>query len=270
MAERGVALITPTTTMLREGIMQAATKVDAGFVGNLNWGFRNSSFKDFKMQHGEPIFKLTLFLLEGNEVPTVDITTFSLPTGGFSPLGFTPLPGPIIHRVGSRFADAEVACGGVVEFVRHQAGPVLRVGPDDGLRAPAEQPAVLLAEELKFKLDARARQPRDGESNHKLVEQRGFAEKIVVGKFGRHSKAVLQVIGELGIELRQELFPALTLPRKIFREIDTSRRIGVTERYQVTAFEPASRPGVHFTVLNNAKLPVESSFNSMRDGSAPA
>jgi hypothetical protein len=38
----------------------------------------------------------------------------------------------------------------------------------------------------------------------------------------------------------------------------------------VTAFEPASRPGVHFTVLNNAKLPVESSFNSMRDGSAPA
>jgi deoxycytidine triphosphate deaminase len=67
-----MALITPTTTMIREGIMQAATKVDAGFIGNLNWGFRNSSFKDFKMQNGESIFKLTFFLLEGNEVPSVN------------------------------------------------------------------------------------------------------------------------------------------------------------------------------------------------------
>jgi deoxycytidine triphosphate deaminase len=67
-----MALITPTTTMIREGIMQAATKVDAGFVGNLNWGFRNSSFKDFRMQHGESIFKLTIFLLEGEEVPSVN------------------------------------------------------------------------------------------------------------------------------------------------------------------------------------------------------
>lgn len=67
-----MALITPTTTMIREGIMQAATKVDAGFVGNLNWGFRNSSVKDFKIQNGESLFKLTFFLLEGNEVPDVN------------------------------------------------------------------------------------------------------------------------------------------------------------------------------------------------------
>jgi deoxycytidine triphosphate deaminase len=67
-----MAFITPTTTMIREGIMQASTKVDAGFVGNLNWGFRNSSFKDFKMQFGEPLFKLTFFLLEGDEVPEVN------------------------------------------------------------------------------------------------------------------------------------------------------------------------------------------------------
>lgn len=66
-----MAFITPTTTMIREGIMQASTKVDAGFVGNLNWGFRNSSFKDFKMQMGESLFKLTFFLLEGNEVPEI-------------------------------------------------------------------------------------------------------------------------------------------------------------------------------------------------------
>jgi hypothetical protein len=64
-----MAWITPTTTMVREGIIQAATKVDAGFRGQLNWGFRNSSFKDLVLQNGESIFKLTLELLEDNEVP---------------------------------------------------------------------------------------------------------------------------------------------------------------------------------------------------------
>jgi len=38
-----MALITPTTTMMREGIMQSATKVDPGWHGILNWGLRNSS-----------------------------------------------------------------------------------------------------------------------------------------------------------------------------------------------------------------------------------
>jgi deoxycytidine triphosphate deaminase len=36
-----MALITPTTTMMREGIMQSATKVDSGWSGTLNWGIRN-------------------------------------------------------------------------------------------------------------------------------------------------------------------------------------------------------------------------------------
>jgi len=66
-----MALITPTTTMMREGIMQAATKVDSGWQGTLNWGLRNSSIRDFVLGYGEPIFKLTLFLLEGGEIPDV-------------------------------------------------------------------------------------------------------------------------------------------------------------------------------------------------------
>jgi deoxycytidine triphosphate deaminase len=66
-----MGLITPTTTMMREGISQVATKVDAGFRGFLNWGFRNSSTKEFIIQHGEPIFKLTIFLLEQDESPDV-------------------------------------------------------------------------------------------------------------------------------------------------------------------------------------------------------
>ena len=61
--------LTPTTTMVREGQMQAATKIDAGFAGQLNWGFRNSSYNDFTLGHGESIVKLTLELLEKEEVP---------------------------------------------------------------------------------------------------------------------------------------------------------------------------------------------------------
>jgi deoxycytidine triphosphate deaminase len=66
-----MALITPTTTMMREGISQVATKIDAGFRGYLNWSLRNGSTKDLLLQHGEPIFKLTIFCLQANESPEV-------------------------------------------------------------------------------------------------------------------------------------------------------------------------------------------------------
>lgn len=66
-----MGLITPTTTMMREGISQVATKIDAGFRGTLNWGLRNGSTKDLILQYGEPIFKLTVFLLEADEAPEV-------------------------------------------------------------------------------------------------------------------------------------------------------------------------------------------------------
>ena len=66
-----MALVTPTTTMMREGILQTATKVDSGWHGVLNWSLRNSSIKDFTLGFKEPIFKLTLFLLEDGEIPEV-------------------------------------------------------------------------------------------------------------------------------------------------------------------------------------------------------
>ncbi|TET22040.1 MAG: hypothetical protein E3J71_07530 [Candidatus Stahlbacteria bacterium] len=66
-----MGLITPTTTMMREGIAQVATKIDAGFRGNLNWGLRNGSAKELILQYGEPIFKLTIFLLEKDELPDI-------------------------------------------------------------------------------------------------------------------------------------------------------------------------------------------------------
>jgi deoxycytidine triphosphate deaminase len=64
-----MGLITPTTTMMREGISQVATKIDAGFRGNLNWALRNGSLRDLVLQYGEPIFKLTLFELDQDESP---------------------------------------------------------------------------------------------------------------------------------------------------------------------------------------------------------
>jgi deoxycytidine triphosphate deaminase len=66
-----MALITPTTTMMREGITQSATKIDSGWTGVLNWGLRNSSVRDLILGYGEPIFKLTLFLLEEGEIPDI-------------------------------------------------------------------------------------------------------------------------------------------------------------------------------------------------------
>lgn len=64
-----MGLITPTTTMMREGISQVATKIDAGFKGILNWGLRNGSIQKLTLQYGEPIFKLTLFALDRDESP---------------------------------------------------------------------------------------------------------------------------------------------------------------------------------------------------------
>lgn len=64
-----MGFITPTTTMMREGISQVATKIDAGFRGILNWGLRNGSTKDLILQYAEPIFKLTIFALEKDETP---------------------------------------------------------------------------------------------------------------------------------------------------------------------------------------------------------
>lgn len=64
-----MALINPTTTMMREAITQSATKIDSGYKGILNWGLRNSSTKDFILGFKEPIFKLTILKLTGDEIP---------------------------------------------------------------------------------------------------------------------------------------------------------------------------------------------------------
>src|SRR6266702_4590656 len=66
-----MGLSTHTTTMMREGISQVSTKIDAGFKGQLNWGLRNGSVEKLTLQYGEPIFKLTLFALDRDESPDI-------------------------------------------------------------------------------------------------------------------------------------------------------------------------------------------------------
>lgn len=67
-----MGLITPTTTMMREGISQVATKIDPGFKGMLNWGLRNGGIQKLILQFGEPIFKLTIFTLDKEESPELE------------------------------------------------------------------------------------------------------------------------------------------------------------------------------------------------------
>ena len=67
-----LAFITPTTTMMREGISQTSTKIDVGFKGILNWSLRNGSSRDIILQSGEPMFKLTIFKLSGDEIPSFE------------------------------------------------------------------------------------------------------------------------------------------------------------------------------------------------------
>ncbi|HKC37700.1 MAG TPA: hypothetical protein VKB95_16600, partial [Chitinophagaceae bacterium] len=66
-----MGFITPTTTMMREGILNVSTKTDVGYKGILNWTLRSGSSKEIILKFKEPIFKLTLFKLKGDENPEV-------------------------------------------------------------------------------------------------------------------------------------------------------------------------------------------------------
>lgn len=64
-----MAFLTPRTSEIRDGSFQATTKVDSGFRGSLVWSLRNSSNEELNIEYGQPILKMTIFLLEGDEVP---------------------------------------------------------------------------------------------------------------------------------------------------------------------------------------------------------
>ena len=64
-----MGLIHPTTTMMREGVSQVSTKIDTGFQGDLNWMIRNNSGHEIVVGYKEPLYKLSVFLLDKDEQP---------------------------------------------------------------------------------------------------------------------------------------------------------------------------------------------------------
>lgn len=62
-------LINTRTTLMREGVTQVSTKIDAGFTGVLDWELRNNYYEPLKLQFKEKIFNLIVFKLKENEIP---------------------------------------------------------------------------------------------------------------------------------------------------------------------------------------------------------
>lgn len=67
-------LISPTTDLSREGIVAPTTQIDAGYTGTLNWTIANTSSKEAKFVAGERLFRLTILLLENEEVAELSYT----------------------------------------------------------------------------------------------------------------------------------------------------------------------------------------------------
>ncbi len=61
--------VSPTTDLSREGVVAPSTQVDAGYYGTLNWTLTNASTVERRFTFQERLFRLTIFLLEKEEIP---------------------------------------------------------------------------------------------------------------------------------------------------------------------------------------------------------
>lgn len=64
-----MGLLTSRTTLMREGISFAPTKIDPGFYGTLDWVFKNHDFRSVLLPYKERLVNLIVFKLEGGEKP---------------------------------------------------------------------------------------------------------------------------------------------------------------------------------------------------------
>ncbi len=64
-----MGLLTSRTTLMREGISFAPTKIDPGFYGTLDWVFKNHDFRPILLPYKERLVNLLIFELEGGEKP---------------------------------------------------------------------------------------------------------------------------------------------------------------------------------------------------------
>jgi deoxycytidine triphosphate deaminase len=66
-----MGFLTSRTTLMREGISFAPTKIDPGFYGTLDWVFKNHDFRAVMLPYGERLVNLIVFQLESGEVPDI-------------------------------------------------------------------------------------------------------------------------------------------------------------------------------------------------------
>ena len=64
-----MGLLTSRTTLMREGISFAPTKIDTGYLGTLDWVFKNHDFRAVLLPFKERLVNLVIFELEGGEKP---------------------------------------------------------------------------------------------------------------------------------------------------------------------------------------------------------
>jgi deoxycytidine triphosphate deaminase len=64
-----MGFLTSRTTLMREGISFAPTKIDPGFYGTLDWVFKNHDFRSVMLPYGERLVNLIVFQLDPREVP---------------------------------------------------------------------------------------------------------------------------------------------------------------------------------------------------------
>jgi deoxycytidine triphosphate deaminase len=70
-----MGVLTSRTTLMREGISFAPTKIDPGFYGTLDWVFKNHDFRSVMLPHKERLVNLIVFRLEAGEVPDFEYGT---------------------------------------------------------------------------------------------------------------------------------------------------------------------------------------------------
>lgn len=70
-----MGILTSRTTLMREGISFAPTKIDPGFYGTLDWVFKNHDFRSVMLPYGERLVNLIVFQLQAGEVPDFEYGT---------------------------------------------------------------------------------------------------------------------------------------------------------------------------------------------------
>ncbi len=63
-------ILSPTTDWSREGVVAPTTQIDAGYNGIINWTMVNTSSGEVELLSGETFYRLTIFKLQNNEIPS--------------------------------------------------------------------------------------------------------------------------------------------------------------------------------------------------------